>query len=157
MNWMNTLCYTLNGYPALWHMTVYMIVTRTRLMTRLGYQFSDMWWIPIWHWLHIYSCASYLLSVFMWLSYVLLFIYLFCYLVFSICSYSYYYLCTLFFCTSFFPFTHTLTMVAFWDPGFARPDIGRCSNVQVSDEAVRFARSLGPLPLILVLLHSCSC
>ena len=39
------------------------------------------------------------------------------------------------------------------DPEFARPDIGRCSNVQVSDEAVRFARSLGPLPLILVFLH----
>ena len=39
------------------------------------------------------------------------------------------------------------------DPGFARPDIGRLvSYVQVFDETVRLARSLGPLPFILVFL-----
>ena len=90
----------------------------------------------------------------MLLSYVLLFSYLLCYLVFSICSYTSYYLCTLFFCTSCFPFTHTLIMVAFWRPWVCTSSYWTIvSNVQVFDETARLARSLGPLPLILVYLH----
>ena len=92
-----------------------------------------------WHWLHIYSCAICLLPVFMLLSYVLLFSYLFCYLA---CSCSYCYLCTISL-HEIFPPLHTHSP---WsrsdDPGFARPDIGRLvSFVQVFVEAVCFANS----------------
>ena len=76
----------------------------------------------------------------------------------SICSCSYYYICTLFFCTSSFPFTHTLTMVAFWRPWICTSRYWTIVFiVQVFDETIHIARSLSP-SLILVFssfLYSC--
>ena len=81
-----------------------------------------------WHQLFVYSCNSCLLSSYMLFSYpsVQLFIMLFSYLMFAV--YLVIILCTFFICTSSPLYTHTY-QVAFDDPGFARPDIGRFVSI----------------------------
>jgi len=82
---------------------------------------------------------------------VLLFI---CYMVSFICSCSYYYLCTLFLLHELFPlYTHTHYGRVLTTLDLHVQILDDCSNVQVLDEAIHIARSLGPLLLILVLLH----
>jgi len=91
----------------------------------------------------VYSCDSFLLSSFRLLfNYpsVQLFIMLFSYLMTAV--YLVIILCTLFICTSFPLYTHTLTRSLSNDPGFARPDIGRfVSVVQMFVETVCFTKS----------------
>ena len=58
------------------------------------------------------------------------------------------------FCTCSFPlYTHTHYGRVLTTLGLHVQLLDGCSNVQMFDETVRLARSLGPLPLILVYLH----
>ena len=90
----------------------------------------------------------------MFLSYVLLFSYLLCYVVFLPAVVLIIIYAHGFFCTSCFPlYTHTHYGRVLTTLGLHVQLLDGCSNVQVFDETVCLARSLGPLPLILVYLH----
>ena len=119
---MNTLCDVLNCCSALWHMAVYMIITRTRL----SWPGPDLWpdldtSLVTCNRLHILTSVACLLLwhlpstfirvVIMYIT-VQLFILLFGFLYLQL------FLLLFMHCLSAraVPFTHTLTMVAFWRP-----------------------------------------
>ena len=111
-----TLCCTRNGYPTLWHMTVYMIVTGSDLWLDLDTSLVICDRLPIVTVIAYLQLCQFLLSLFVLLSCILLFSYLSCYLVFLSAVVLTIIYAHVFFCTSCFPFTHTLIMVAFWRP-----------------------------------------
>jgi len=115
-------------YIYIYHYDRHMIVTRTRLCTRLvillGYTPRHLLFVTVVLLvLYLYSYSCYCYSVAYVSCYlIILYLQLFLLLLYAPCLYA-----------RALPFTHTLTRSLSDDPGFARPDIGRlfyCADVR---------------------------